>query len=215
MFDDIEGLTEEQQKALSERFNSALTEKVDAEVGGLKGKVEELLAEKKKIQEVAEQEKSAAQLAAEEAARKSGDVEAIDKSWQEKYSKLEGEKGDSLASANKLIHELTVGQAATKLAAELGGENANGLMPHLLPRLDVDTSNGQVKVLDVNGQPSALTIEELKSELMETSYLAPLIVISRAAGGGANGNRSAVRDSDSHMTAAQKKAAEINKRLGK
>ena len=167
------------------------------------------------MQEKAEQEKSAAQLASEEAARKAGDVEAIDKSWQEKYTKLESEKGDSLASANKLIHDLTVGQAATKLAAELGGSNADGLMPHILPRLDVDTSTGAVKVLDKDGQASALTIDELKAELSDTGYLAPLIVVSNAAGGGANGNKSAGGASNSNMTADQKRAAEINKRLGR
>jgi hypothetical protein len=213
-FDGIE-LDEEVQSKLNEQVSTLVSSTVEQEVGGLKGKVEELLSEKKAMQEKAEQEALAAQKAAEEAARKSGDVEAIDNSWNEKYSKLENEKNEALASANKLIHDLTVGQAATRLAAELGGNNADGLMPHILPRLDVDTKTGEVRVLDNKGQPSALTIDELKSELTETSYLAPLIVVSNAAGGGANGNKSAVRDSNQSMTADQKRAAEINKRLGK
>lgn len=212
-FDGLE-LPEETQKALSEKFESALAERVESEVSGLKGKVDELLNEKKSMQQKAEEEKQAALKAAEEAARKSGDVEAIDKSWNEKYSKLESEYGEQLSQKDKLIRDLTVGSTATKLAAELGKDNADGLMPHILPRLDVDPATGTVKVLDTQGKPSALSVEELKDELRNTAYLAPLIVASQAAGGGSNGNNSVSGANGQNLTAEQQRAAAINKRLG-
>lgn len=213
-FDGLE-LPEETQKLLSERFDSALSERIESEVTGLKGKVDELLNEKKSMQQKAEEEKQAALKAAEEAARKSGDVEAIDKSWNEKYSKLENEYGEQLSQKDKLIRDLTVGSTATKLAAELGKDNADGLMPHILPRLDVDPTTGDVKVLDSQGKPSALTVEELKDELRNTAYLAPLIVASQAAGGGSNGNNAVSGANGQNLTDAQKRAADINKRLGR
>lgn len=211
---DIEGveLDDEVKAKIAEQFQS----KVDEEVNGLKLKVDELLKEKKAAQSKAEQEAEARQLAAEEAAKKSGDVESLEKSWTEKFTSKEQEYNGLLSEKDNVIRNLTVNSKATQLAAELGGENSAGLLPHITPRLDVEIKDGKANVFvkDNSGQRSALTVEELKAELIGTDYLAPLIVASNATGGGAQGNKSAGGASNNNMTADEKRAAQINKKFG-
>ena len=206
-------IPEEVQKQLNEQVAGLVSSKVEEETTGMRSKLDELLSEAKTAKQKAKEAEEAKARAAEEAARTNGDIEAIDRSWQQKYEKLEAEKRESEERSNKIIRDKTTGQAATKLAAELGGPNANGLMPHITPRLDVDMSTGQVKVLDVNGQPSALTVEELRDELKNTEYLAPLIIASQASGASAGGSKSAGGASGKQMTADEKLAASINERI--
>lgn len=210
-FEGIE-LDEEVKAKIAEQFESKLNE----EVGGLKTKVDELLKEKKAFQSKAEQEAEARRLAAEEAAKKSGDVESLEKSWNEKFQTKEQEFNSLLSEKENVIRNLTVNSTATQLAAELGGDKSAALLPHIAPRLDVEVKDGKANVIvkDADGNRSALTVEELKSELVNTDYLAPLIVASNAAGGGAKGNGSASGASNTNMTADEKRAAQINKKFG-
>lgn len=160
------------------------------DTSGLKAKVDELLAEKKSEAEKRKAAEEAARKAAEEAARKSGDVEALDKSWQEKLSKRERELLDQLESHSAQVRELTVGRAATELATELAvSGSAKALLPHIQARLGMDMRDGRptVVVLDADGKPSAATLAELKNEFASDPAFAPLIVGTRATGGGASG----------------------------
>jgi len=160
------------------------------DVSGLKAKLEELLGESKAAKAKAREAEEAAKKAEEERARKAGDVEALENSWKEKLTKREQElmaDRDSLASQ---IRELTVGRAATDLAAELAVQgSAKALLPHLQARLSMDIRDGKptVVVLDANGKPSAATLEELKAEFVNDPAFAPLIVGSKASGSGASG----------------------------
>lgn len=160
------------------------------DVSGLKAKLEELLGESKAAKAKAREAEEAAKKAEEERARRAGDVEALENSWREKLTKREQEllaDRDSLASQ---IKELTVGRAATDLAAELAVQgSAKALLPHLQARLSMDLRDGKptVVVLDANGKPSAATLEELKTEFVNDPAFAPLIVGSKASGSGASG----------------------------
>ena len=61
------------------------------DVTGLKKQLDTLLGEKKTEAAKRKEAEETARLAAEEAARKGGDVAALDKSWQDKYTKREQE----------------------------------------------------------------------------------------------------------------------------
>jgi len=160
------------------------------DVTGLKAKLEELLGESKAAKAKAREAEESAKKAAEDAARKNGDVEALEKSWQEKLSKREQELLGTNQSQAELIKSLTVGRAATDLAAELAVQgSAKALLPHLQARLSMDIRDGKptVVVLDANGKPSAATLDELKAEFTNDPAFAPLIVGSKASGSGAGG----------------------------
>jgi len=147
------------------------------QISKLEAKVSKLLKEKSNALEKAQQE-------ALEKSKATGDAESLDKSWQEKYSTLQSENE---ALKGTLAKDRTGTKAlnlATKLALK-GSEEA--ILPHIEKRLRTDYGeNGEVKtvVLDADGNASALTIDDLESELRERPSLARLIVGSQASGAG-------------------------------
>ncbi|WP_330113919.1 hypothetical protein SA496_14190 [Pseudomonas sp. JS3066] len=196
--DSLEGLDEFQHALYTEKDGKYVLNieglPQPEDVSGLKNKVNELLAEKKAAEKKAQEAADTARREAEEAARKSGNVEALEKSWQEKYSRRETELSTQLeAERNTLqsqIKSLTVGRTATDLAAELAIQgSAKALLPHIERRLGMDIRDGKptVVVLDAAGNPSAATLDELKAEFTNDPAFAPLIVGSKASGGGAGG----------------------------
>ncbi len=92
------------------------------------------------------------------------------------------------------VYKLTVGQTAQTLASELSIKGSEAvLLPHITNRLQVETDeNGEVKVrvLDSQGKPSALSIDDLKKEFRGNVAFKPLIVASNASGSGASGGGS-------------------------
>jgi hypothetical protein len=160
------------------------------DVTGLKKQLDTLLGEKKTEAAKRKEAEETARLAAEEAARKGGDVAALDKSWQDKFTKREQELLAERDGFGSQIKELTVGRTATELATEMAvSGSAKALLPHIQARLSMDTRDGKptVVVLDANGQPSAATLAELKAEFASDPAFAPLIVGSKATGSGADG----------------------------
>ncbi|HHQ1447365.1 hypothetical protein [Acinetobacter baumannii] len=206
--DSLEGLSDE-MKALYEEKDGAFYLKVEglpqqdnSELDGLKRKVEELLGEKKSAQqkqreaeEKAQREaEEKAQREAEEAARKKGDVAAIEASWKAKLEQAEAKHAEATKALQDQVYKLTVGQTAQALASELSIKGSEAvLLPHITNRLQVETDeNGEVKVrvLDSQGKPSALSIDDLKKEFRGNVAFKPLIVASNASGSGASGGGS-------------------------
>lgn len=163
------------------------------DVTGLKAKNDELLAELRANKTKAREAEEAARLANEEAARKNGDTEALDRSWNEKHTKALGEKDTALSTLQAQVHALTVGSTAARLAGELAVQGSSAILQQLIePRLTMEIRDGRpvVVVLDNDRRPSALTVDEFKEQLFSDAALAPLIAASRATGGGAPGGKS-------------------------
>lgn len=149
-------------------------------VSKLEAKNRELLEEKAKARKEAEK-------AAMEAAKRSGDIESLEKSWAEKLTNREKELMAELESHQKMIHQVTVVASAKSIAAEIAlPGSADVIMPHVQNRLQVDIRNGlpTVRVLDRDGKASAMTIDDLKKEFMNTPAFAPILVGSKASGSG-------------------------------
>lgn len=164
------------------------------DVSGLKAKVDELLGEKKAAEKKAREAEEAARLEREELARKSGNVEELERSWIEKFNRREAELNGMLeqerGTLGGQIRDLTVGRTATDLASALAVQgSAKALLPHIERRLSVEQRDGKpvVVVLDAQGKLSAATLDELKAEIANDAAFAPLIAGSKASGGGAAG----------------------------
>ena len=192
--DSLDGLDEATAKlytAHGSKFRLAVDGIPQGEdVSGLKSKVEELLAESKKAKEDKRLAEEAARKAAEEAARQSGDVGALEKSWQDKLAAREAELSQSIGQRDAQLQTLLVDNVAQALASELAvSGSASLLLPHIARRLKVDIVDGVpiTRVLDASGKPSAATVDELKKEFIDNKAFAPVIVGSRASGGGAAG----------------------------
>jgi hypothetical protein len=162
------------------------------DVTGLKAKNDELLAELRANKTKAREAEEAARIAAEDAARKSGDTEALDRSWQEKHTAALAEKDGTLSALQAQVHALTVGATAARVAGELAVQGSAAVLQQIIePRLSMELreSKPTVVVLDADRRPTALTVEEFKTQLFNDASLAPLIASSRASGGGAAGGK--------------------------
>lgn len=152
-------------------------------ISALEAKNRELLQEKADA-------KKAAEKAAEEAAKKSGDVDALEKSWQEKLANETAERDKRLNESQAMIQRLTSGAAAQRMAAELAVPgSADVLLPHIERRLTVEIKDGHpiTRVLGDDGKPSALSLDDLRKEIESSPAFAPLLVGSKASGGGSAG----------------------------
>jgi len=147
----------------------------------------ELIQAEKEEKKKAKEAQEAAAAAAEEAARKSGDVDALEKSWREKIKNETSARDTLLEEYKGMLKKMTVGSTAQAMAAELAiSGSAPALLPHISKRLSVEVIEGNpiVRVLDKDGSPSALSLDDLKKEISAESAFAPLLVGSRATGTG-------------------------------
>lgn len=193
--DSLEGIDEKFHE-LYEQKGGAYFLKVsgvvpESDIDGLKASRDALLAEKKEQQRLAQDAEAkrieAERLAQEEIARKSGNLEAIENSWKEKLALRETELTSQLSQAQAKNYELTVGRQAQELAGELAKPNAQRLLAkEIKERLTLD-ENGNIRVLDLQGKPSALTIDELKAQLRADPTYQDIIIINNSSGGGATG----------------------------
>jgi len=126
---------------------------------------------------------------AEELARKAGDTAAIEKSWSDKLTKREQELLAQVKAKDQAIESLTVDATASKLSVELFGDGAPVLEHNVRNRLRTEFVDGKptVRVLDEAGQPSAMTIDELKKSFVDNKTYARFIIASKASGGGSGG----------------------------
>lgn len=148
-----------------------------------KAKLKELEEEKQRMEEEAEEAKT-------KAAEKNGDVESIKKSYEDKIGKLEKKYQEQIDGLQGNLTQLTSGQTATKLASEIAVQgSADVLMPHIERRLRTELKDGkaQVTVLDKDGNPSAMSVDELKEEFKTNPAFKPLIVGTKANGAGRHG----------------------------
>ena len=137
--------------------------------------------------------KEAARIAAHEATKKGGDVEALEASWQQKYDTDLGARDETITGLNGMIGTMTAGAAALTMANGLAVEGqAEGLLPHIKSRLTTEIKDGKptVRVLGKDGKPSAMTLDDLKAEIIGTGYLASMISGSKASGGDIGGKGS-------------------------
>lgn len=121
--------------------------------------------------------------------KKTGDVEALEKSYQKKMDDLKSEHEKQLNGVQNHLQEILVNGVANQIAAELS-ESPEVLLPHIRSRLaaDLEGEKPSTKVLDKDGKPSASTLDELKSEFINNQAFAGVIMASKGSGSGANRN---------------------------
>lgn len=193
--DSLDGLDESQKAFYTEKEGKFYLQVEgvvpESSVAGLKANHDQLLSEKKEQQRLAQEAEAkrieADRLAQEEIARKSGNLEAIENSWKEKLASRELELSNQLSQVQAKNYELTVGRTAQEMAGKLAKPHAQRLLAkEINERLTLD-ENGNIRVLDSQGKPSALTIAELENELRSDATYQDIIIINNSSGGGATG----------------------------
>ena len=173
-------LSEEEIKKLQDTVSDLTTKLTDAanSITKLEDNNKALLQEKADA-------KAAAEKAAADAARNNNDIEALENSWKQKLTDRENELTGQLAERDSVIASLTSGQTASNIASEIAMKGSEGLVQRLISdRLTTEFHEGKAitRVLDANGKPSALSVDDLKKEIMNDKSFAPLIVGSKANG---------------------------------
>lgn len=125
---------------------------------------------------------------AEDKAKASGDVAALEKSWKDKAEReVEAEREKTKAADNALRVAL-VDTEATKIAHEICTV-PDLIVDKIKSRMKVEITDGVpvVRVLSADGKPSALSVADLKKEFLDNPAYKAIIKGSNASGGGAGG----------------------------
>ena len=120
------------------------------------------------------------------------DFDALKSSYEEKMKKIEGELKEQIEARTKALNEILIDSVASEVATEIS--TVPSLMKkEVISRLTIEEENGKfvTKVIDKEGKPSAMTLEELKKEFLENKDFAPVLIGSKASGSGASGSRGA------------------------
>lgn len=151
-------------------------------------------AELKKIKDAQAAIDEKARKAADEAALKSGDLEAYRKSAEKQraddLAAKDAEYQPKLLKLDGTVRRLLVSDVATRVASELAIKGSEGPLAKLISdRLAVEERDGEhvTVVRGLDGKPSALTVDDLKKEILSDKALAPLLAAGKGSGGGAGG----------------------------
>jgi len=158
------------------------------DVSGLKRKIDELLTEKKTVQQKAMEAEELARQETAEKLKKANDYEQLYNSSESERQKA----ADELATLKANLQQQQVASQATKVASQLTKDTARAklLSEQISSRLSL--VDGEVRVLDANGNLTVSSVEEL-TQSIKAEY--PFLVDgSQAAGGGATGGSSGAGD---------------------
>lgn len=195
--DSLEGLDDATKALYTEKDGKFVLEvdgvpKGGEDVTSLKNALAMERDKRKAAVQRAEAAEAAKETEAEEKARKDGDLKALDESWKKKFNKLQEERDEEVGNLRGALDRRTVHQDASDLANKLAVPgSAKALLPHIQPRLKAEMRDGEMVtvVVDEQGKPTAQTLDDLAKEITQDAALAPILVASKAAGGGAEGSR--------------------------
>lgn len=119
-------------------------------------------------------------------ARKKGDIETLEKSWQKKEGETKAAYDARIAKLEGHIKTSLVDTVASQIAHKISSAPAL-ILPHIKARLaaDLEGDTPLTKVLDKDGKPSAFTVEDLTKEFLANKDFSAIMIGSKASGGGA------------------------------
>lgn len=117
-------------------------------------------------------------------ARKKGDIATLEKSWQKKLDDTKAEYEGKVSKLTAHTTKTLVDNVATQIATKISNAPAL-LLPHIKSRLQADFEGDSpvTRVLDKDGKPSAMTVEELAAEFVANKDFSAIITASKASGG--------------------------------
>lgn len=196
----FDGLAEHFQKEYKKQDDGSYTLDVEGgeDTGALKRAKEHEKGLRKKAEDdlkalkdkLAEKETELEELQTDRA--KKGDKSAeVEQAWKKKLADREKELLGQIEATQKALRNQMEDSVASGLAAELAGDNAELLLPHLKGRLRAEIVDGKAvtKILDPEGNVSALTMDELKKEVLSSPKFSAVVIASKGSGGGAGGAR--------------------------
>lgn len=209
----------------TEEGKAELQKLIDAETKGLKDKNAELLAAQKKIKDEMKEfrdeldaAKAAKDEAEAEAAKKSGNVDAITKSLEAKYEKRVSELEGKLSGKETQLHKLVVDNGISEALTKAG------VAPQYMEAAKaLIKTNNKAEVSEVDGHPVALvngkTITDFVTEWSQGDNGKHFVAAPNNSGGGSNGGGKVTiqtkgdlgGDKQSRIAAIAQKYPDLNK----
>ncbi len=117
-------------------------------------------------------------------ARKKGDIQTLEKSWQKKIEDQKTEYEGKLGKLTSHTKTQLVDNVAQQIASKISNAPAL-LLPHIKARLAADFEGDSpiTRILDKDGKPSAMTVEQLSAEFVANKDFSAIITASKASGG--------------------------------
>jgi len=200
-------ITQEEYEALSEGFKEAYVTDGDnykLDVSGLEDtgalkrakdyEKEQRKAAEKRSRELSDEMKGLQDQLDElknDGSRKKGDVEALERSYQDKIAKQKEESDAAQAKLNRIIEKQTLEAKANQIATKLCGENSDIILPHIKSRMKVEITDDEahVRVLNDQGEVTADSLDDLQNSFFTSDRFAPIVIGSKASGSGAAGRK--------------------------
>jgi hypothetical protein len=172
-------LDDDIKKTLAEKLQAELDARINEQTSGLKAKNDELLAEKKRVQQEREEAKQQAALEAEKNARNENDYKQLFESQKEESKALRAK----IEEMNSNIVRQKINSEAFKVASTLtkDAKKAQLLQEKISQRLTL--VDDELRVTDASGQLTVSNLGEL-AEAVKSEY-SFLVDGSQANGGGA------------------------------
>lgn len=172
-------LDDDIKKTLAEKLQAELDARINEQTSGLKAKNDELLAEKKRVQQEREEAKQQAALEAEKNARNENDYKQLFESQKEESNALRAK----IEEMNSNIVKQKINSEAFKVASNLtkDAKKAQLLQEKISQRLTL--VDDELRVTDASGQLTVSNLGEL-AEAVKSEY-SFLVDGSQANGGGA------------------------------
>lgn len=121
--------------------------------------------------------------------RKKTDIATLERSWQSKLDATVSEYSAKMDKLTKHTQTTLVDNVASALASKVSKAPAL-LIPIIKSRLQADFEGDapKTRILDKEGKPSALTIEDLEKEIVANPEFSAIIVGSRSSGSATSSN---------------------------
>lgn len=118
-----------------------------------------------------------------------GNIATLEASWKKQLADANETHRKEVTRLTNFLNSSLVDGVAQKIATELAGDNAEILVPHIKARLTANLEGDKplTRVLDKEGKPSAISVDDLAKEFRENKRYAPLVIVSKASGSGAAG----------------------------
>lgn len=196
---DLEGieLDESLKGVLAEKFQQELEAKLNEQTAGLKSKVDELLSEKKRVQQEREEARRIAKMEAEEKAKAENDYKQLFESQKSEADSLR----QKIEEMNASITKQKISSEAVKIASQLTKDTQRAalLQKEISQRLTI--VDGEIRITDESGQLTVSSLDDLTNSI-RTSY--PFLVDgSQANGGGAARSEGRAEDRAKEISRAE------------
>lgn len=202
----VEDKAGEQEQVAPKSFTQADIDKINADnaeaTAGLKANHDKLLGEKKEAQQLKDQADESARLAREEAAKKSGDVEAIEKSLNERHALELSAVTDKLKARDMLILDGRKESIINDLAGKFI-DSSKSIGKTILGNMVEVSYNEEGQPVTIFKGDDGFTTSELKSfeeYLDSNSAFQPLLKGTQMSGGGQRSENNSGRATDSTKT---------------